>query len=217
MLDTISNISLVIADDHPMTLLGLCALFDSEVGFRILGTTNNGTDTIRTVQELTPDILLLDISMPIQDGLSVLRELYSAGISCKTILHTYQIEDRQLIDAMRWGVQGIVLKTLPPPILLEAVRKVYAGKRWLQMDAIGQAFVNYLESESHQKCAYELLTPRELEVVRIVAQGLRNKAVSERLHIQEGTVRIHLHNIYEKLGLDGRGALIAYAQRNKLA
>ncbi len=216
MLDTISNISLVIADDHPMTLLGLRALFDSEAGFRVLATTDNGADTIRTVREFIPDILLLDISMPIQDGLSVVRELYSDSISCKTILHTYQIEDQQLIDAMRWGVQGIVLKTLPPSTLLEAVRNVYAGKRWLQLDTIGQAFVNSIERESRQKRAYELLTPRELEVVRIVAQGARNKAISERLHIQEGTVRIHLHNIYEKLGLDGRGALIAYAQQNKL-
>jgi len=213
-MDMHSTIGLVIADDHPMTVLGLSALFDAEADFSLLGTADNGIDVIRTVRECAPDVLLLDIAMPKQDGLSVLRELHAEKVSCKTILHTYQIDDERLVQAMQYGVWGVVMKTLPPPVLLKAVRTVYAGERWLEMDNVSRALVNKHNHDIRRKQVCELLTSRELELVKIVAKGLRNKAISEQLHIQEGTVRIHLHNIYAKLELDGRGALIAFAQQN---
>jgi DNA-binding NarL/FixJ family response regulator len=155
--------------------------------------------------------------MPVWDGLEVLRELHKEKLMCKTILHTYQLDDDRLLESIQWGVRGVVLKTLPPPTLLQAVRKVHAGELWLERESIGRAVANRFERDSVQRRARDLLTPRELEVIKIVAQGLRNQAIAERLYIQEGTVRIHLHNIYEKLELDGRGALIAFAQQNGLA
>lgn len=215
-METRSPINLVIADDHPMTLLGLTALFEGEADFSLLGTASNGEEAIRAVRELHPDVLLLDIAMPMRDGFGVLRELHAEGIACKTVLHTYQMDDERLLEAMQWGVRGVVLKTLPPPMLLQAVRKVHSGEHCLDMESVGRALLNTLEHNATQRRARELLTPRELELVKIVAQGLRNQHIAKRLHIQEGTVRIHLHNIYEKLGLDGRSALIVFAQQNGL-
>lgn len=212
-----SPISLVIADDHPMTVLGLTALFDGEPDFSLLGTVADGEEAIRAVRDLRPDVLVLDIDMPVQDGFAVLRELHAEGVACRPVLYTYQMDDDRLLEALQWGVRGVVLKTLPPPMLLQAVRKVHAGELWLEMEDIGRAMVNALERDTAQRRARELLTPRELDLVKIVALGLRNQAVAERLHIQEGTVRIHLHNIYQKLGLDGRGVLIAFALQNGLA
>jgi DNA-binding NarL/FixJ family response regulator len=200
-----------------MTVLGLTALFSSEPDFSVLETVSDGRAAVRAVREFHPDVLLLDLAMPMLDGLSVLRELHTDGLACKTVLHTYQMDDDCLLEAIQWGVRGVVLKTLPPPMLLQAVRKVYAGERWLEMESVGRAWFNALERDTARRRARELLTPRELELVKIVAQGLRNQAIAKHLHIQEGTVRIHLHNIYDKLGLDGRGALIAFAQQHGLA
>ncbi|MGR8932820.1 MAG: response regulator [Gammaproteobacteria bacterium] len=209
-------ISLVIADDHPMMLFGLTALFEAESDFSVLDTVSNGEEAVRAVRERCPDVLLLDIVMPEPDGLTVLQILQAEGLQCKTVLHTYRLDDDRLLEAVQYGVRGVVLKTQPPPILLQAVRTVHAGDRWLEMESVGRLLVNTLERDAARRRACELLTQRELEVVKVVAQGLRNRAVAELLHIQEGTVRIHLHNIYEKLALDGRGALIAFARQNGL-
>jgi DNA-binding NarL/FixJ family response regulator len=210
-------IRLVLADDHPLTLLGLTALFEGEPDFSVLKTVADGQEALTVVRELDPDILLLDIAMPLLDGYAVLKKLSEEGLACKVVLHTFQMDDSRLTEAVQWGVRGVVLKSLPPPVLLQALRKIHAGELWMERQSISRALVSLFERDSTRRKASESLTPRELEVIKIVAQGLRNQAIAERLHIQEGTVRIHLHNIYDKLGLDGRGALIAYAQRHGLS
>jgi DNA-binding NarL/FixJ family response regulator len=215
-MDICPPIRLVLADDHPLTLLGLTTLLEGEPDFSVVKTVSDGQAALCVVRELNPDILLLDIAMPLLDGYTVLKKLNAEGFTCKVVLHTFQMDDNRLLEAMQWGVKGIVLKSLPPPVLIQALRKVHAGELWLERESVSRALVNTFERDSARREARESLTPRELEVIKTVAQGLRNQAVAERLHIQEGTVRIHLHNIYEKLGLDGRGALIAFAQRHGL-
>jgi len=204
-------ISLVIADDHQMTLDGLDLLLN-EPEFSVLASVCDGKKAIQAVQQLHPDVLLLDVSMAETDGFGVLQELYRQGIVCKTLLYTYQMEDQRLLEAMTWGVRGVVLKSMSPAMLLMAIRKVYMGGQWLEMETISRM----LERDVNQHRVAALLSARELELVRVAAKGYRNQAIAAQLHIQEGTVRIHLHNIYQKLGLDGRGALIAFAQKNGL-
>jgi len=211
-MDATLPIRLVIADDHPTTLLGLGLLLNNDPNFSILNTSRNGHETLLAVRQFRPDILLLDINMPVLDGFAVLQTLHSEGIACKSVIYTYQIDETRLLEAMNWGVYGVVLKTLPPPMLLQALRKVHAGGKWLEMDSASRLL---MRDAAHQRLD-DLLTSREIELIKIVAEGLRNQAVADRLHIQEGTVRIHLHNIYKKLGLSGRGALIVYAQQNGL-
>jgi len=210
-------IRVVIADDHPITVLGLRALFEGEPDVEVVATVADGREALRAVRELRPDVLLLDIAMPELDGFEVLRELHAEGVACKSLLYTVQMDDDRLLEAMRWGLRGVFLKTMPPPMLLHAVRKIHGGGQWLETESVGRVLENLLERDVARQRFCELLTPRELELVKVAAQGLRNQAIAERLHIQEGTVRIHLRNIYEKLGLDGRGALIAFAQKNGLA
>jgi DNA-binding NarL/FixJ family response regulator len=215
-MDICPPIRLILADDHPLTLLGLTTLLEGEPDFSVVKTVSDGQQALCAVRELIPDILLLDIAMPLLDGYTVLKKLNAEGFAGKVVLHTFQMDDNRLLEAMQWGVRGIVLKSLPPPVLIQALRKVHAGELWLERESVSRALVNTFERDSARREVRESLTPRELEVIKTVAQGLRNQAVAERLHIQEGTVRIHLHNIYEKLGLDGRGALIAFAQRHGL-
>jgi DNA-binding NarL/FixJ family response regulator len=212
-MDLYPPISLVIADDHPMTTLGLKCLFDNEPDFAVLDAVTDGQQTLRAVRELKPDVLMLDISMPVLDGFGVLQQLHADGLACKTVVYTYQMDDQRLLESMQWGVCGVVLKTMPPPLLLQALRKVHAGGQWLEMESVGRV----LDRDIAQRRIYESLTPKERELIKVVALGLRSRAITERLHIQEGTVRIHLSNIYKKLNLSGRGALIAFAQQHDLA
>lgn len=209
---SVTPINLVIADDHPTILIGLTALFESDPEINLLGAAHDAHAAIQAVKQFTPDILLLDLAMPEGGGLSVLKQLHAEGIACKTILYSSEIDDTSLLQAMQWGVQGVVVKTMPPNLLLQAIHKVYEGGQWLEMVGISRLLKRGVEQQNLQ----ESLTIREIELIKVVAKGLRNQAIANLLHIQEGTVRIHLHNIYRKLNLSGRGALIAYARDHGL-
>ena len=111
---------------------------------------------------------------------------------------------------------GVVLKEMAPRMLMECVRKVYAGEKWLEQQSVTRAMERMQKRESEIDRLTRLLTPRELEIVRLASEGLRNKEIGERLSITEGTVKIHLHNIYEKLGVTGRSQLILYATKHGL-
>jgi DNA-binding NarL/FixJ family response regulator len=126
------------------------------------------------------------------------------------------VEENRLVEAIRLGVWGVVLKEMAPRMLMECVRKVHAGEKWLEQQSVTRAIERMQRRESEIDRLTRLLTPRELEIVRLASEGLRNKEIGERLSITEGTVKIHLHNIYEKLGVTGRPQLILYATRQGL-
>ena len=205
---------LVIADDHPSVLQGLQRLFESYQEFQVLQSCEDGKQALAAVRSLQPDILLLDLRMPGSDGLDVLRTLSEEKSACRTILLTAAASDDQVIEALRLGAKGIVLKESSPETLVDCVRRVYAGEQWVDRDTMSRALDRMLRQESAGRDSG--LTPREIEIVRMIAQGLRNKAIGERLFISEGTVKIHLHNIYEKLSLAGRLELVLYAQQKGL-
>jgi two-component system nitrate/nitrite response regulator NarL len=151
--------------------------------------------------------------MPGQDGVDVLRTLAAEQIPCKSVLLTAAVRDEEVVEAVKCGVMGIVLKESPADVLLNCVRTVARGESWIERDTVTRAFRTIVGREPVPEPAEGTLTPREVEMVRMVAQGLRNKAIAERLAISEGTVKVHLHNIYEKLGVDGRLELVLCAQR----
>ena len=132
------------------------------------------------------------------------------------MLLTAHVEENRLVEAIRLGVWGVVLKEMAPRMLMECVRKVHAGEKWLEQQSVTRAIERMQRRESEIDRLTRLLTPRELEIVRLASEGLRNKEIGERLSITEGTVKIHLHNIYEKLGVTGRPQLILYATRQGL-
>lgn len=210
------SIRLVLADDHPPILQGLTLLLRQEPDLEVLAVCRDGEETLQAVRQFQPDVLILDILMPGKDGLAVLRELRQLEIPTRVILLTAAIDEDNLLEAMRLGVDGVVLKEMAVPLLIQCVRKVYAGDQWLERHSIGRAMEKMLRRETGTREVAKLLTPRELEIVRLAASGLRNKEIASRLMISEGTVKIHLHRSYEKLHVDSRIALLRYAQTKGL-
>ena len=206
-------IRVLLVDDHQIVLHGLQQLFERQDDFEVVGCYRDGAAAIEAVATHRPDVLVLDLRMPGQSGLDVLRTLASKGIACRSVLLTAAIRDEEVVDAVRLGTLGVVLKESPPEILLECVRSVHRGEQWIERETATRAFRTVLGRETAELQARETLTPREIEIVRMVVQGLRNKVIAERLTISEGTVKVHLHNIYEKLGVDGRLELVLRAQQ----
>jgi DNA-binding NarL/FixJ family response regulator len=207
-------IALVIADDHPIVLDGLEQLFRLETDIVIRSRTRDGNETLSAVRTHRPDVLVLDVRMPGLDGLAVLRTIRDEGLVTRVVLLTVALEEDQLVEAVRLGVGGVILKEMAPQLLVEAVRRVHAGGQYLEGGIVGRALRRMVQREAATAEAGRMLTPREIEIVRMVAAGHRNRAIAEKLFITEGTVKVHLHRIYEKLDLSGRLALVLYAQRS---
>jgi DNA-binding NarL/FixJ family response regulator len=209
-------VRLILADDHPIVLDGLEQLFRAQKDFTVVARCQDGAETLRAVRQHRPDVLLLDIRMPAPDGLQVIRELRKDSLPTRVVILTAALEEDDVLEAVRLGVQGVVLKEMSPEMLMECVRKVAAGEQWIERRSLTRALDKMLRREAGFRDASAVLTAREIEIVRLAAQGLRNQAIADRLHISEGTVKIHLHNIYEKLGIDGRVALTHYAREKGL-
>jgi DNA-binding NarL/FixJ family response regulator len=209
-------IRVVLVDDHQIVLHGLQQLFERQEDFEVVCCCRDGIAAIDAVAAHQPDVLVLDLRMPGQSGLDVLRALAAKGAACRSVLLTAAIRDEEVVDAVKLGVMGLVLKESPPEVLLECVRSVHRGEQWIERETVTRAFRTVLDRQAAAQRAGETLTPREIEMVRMVAQGLRNRIIAERLSISEGTVKVHLHNIYEKLGVDGRLELVLSAQQKGL-
>jgi DNA-binding NarL/FixJ family response regulator len=209
-------ITLVLADDHPIVLNGLEALFALEEDFQVLARCLTGDVVVPTVRQNRPDVLLLDIRMPAMDGMEVLRQLREEKLQTRVVLLAASFEEEQVIEALRLGVRGLVLKEQAPPLLVQCVRKVFAGGQWIEQQTSGLALEALLRREAGAREAAGILTPRELDLVRLAAVGLRNKEIAHRLGIGQGTVKMHLHNVYQKLGIDSRVSLAMYARAKGL-
>ena len=209
-------IRVVVADDHPIVLQGLQHLFERHDDFEVAAGCPDAASALAAVRAHQPDVLVLDLRMPGASGLDALRTMFDEQIPCRTVLLTAAITDEQVLEAVKLGAAGVVLKESPPEALLECVRRVHAGEQWIDRDTVTRAFKTVLDREAAAKEAAHTLTPREIEIVRMVAQGLRNRAIADRLSISEGTVKVHLHNIYEKFGVDGRLELLLAAQQKGL-
>jgi DNA-binding NarL/FixJ family response regulator len=210
------SIRVVLADDHAIVLSGLQRLFDSDPDFTVVECCREGDQALNAVRTHAPDVLVLDLRMPGRTGLEVLRELGPAKATCRTVLLTAAITDEEVLEALQLGAQGIVLKESDPETLLECVRRVHGGEQWIDRETMTRAVGRATSRESAAREASRILTPRETEIVLMVAQGLRNRSIGERLSISEGTVKIHLHNIYEKVKVNGRLELVLWAQEHGL-
>lgn len=209
-------ITLIIADDHPLVVDGLLNLFTLEPEFTVLAHCANGAAALTAIQEHQPDVAVLDINMPVLSGLEITRALKDQQLSTRVVLFTAALDDDLLIEAVCLGVQGIVLKELAPHLLVQCIKKVHSGEQWLERRVATLALERMMRREAGTQ-ALSGLTGREIELVRLVAQGHRNREIATLLFISEGTVKAHLHNIYEKLHIDGRMALLRFAQEKGLA
>jgi DNA-binding NarL/FixJ family response regulator len=195
-------ISLILVDDHPLVLGGLEQLLSSEPDFEVIRACSTAEEGYRAVMAHTPDVLVLDLMLPGNNGLTLLRRLDSAKPPAVIILTAVQDEDL-LLDAARLGARGIVLKATAPRVLEECIRAVSQGEQRLTVDGVDLS-KRLAQRQTVETELSDLLTPRELEILRLVALKMDNQEIAERLAISVGTVKIHLHHVYDKLRLNGR-------------
>jgi two-component system, NarL family, nitrate/nitrite response regulator NarL len=205
-------ISLILADDHPLILKGLSDLFHSEQGFDVVAQCTDGEQALAAVRAHRPDVLVLDLNMPRKDGFAVLRAMREDRSPTRVVLLVADLADDQLVEATRLGVRGVLLKEMAPHLLVQCVRKVHAGETWVEKRSLARAFEALLRRESGTREIGQLLTPREIEIVRLAVKGLPNSEIAERLSIAEGTIKTHLHHIYEKLKVASRLELLLYCK-----
>jgi two-component system response regulator DegU len=204
------TIRLILADDHRIILEGLEQLFRREKDFEVIGTATNGEDALDAVRTKKPDVLVLDINMPKGNGLWVLKSVHTEKLKTRVVLLTATLDDDEVLEAMQSGVSGLVLKEAAAVNLVDTVRRVQRGERALEPMLVSRALDRLSQREEAKKIV-EVLSKRETEIVKMVASGLRNKEIALKLSIGEGTVKTHLHTIYEKLGVHGRVELAMYA------
>jgi DNA-binding NarL/FixJ family response regulator len=209
-------VTIVLADDHQIVLEGLVQILRLEPDFQVVARCTNGEETLEAVRRHRPEVLVLDVRMPGKDGLAVLRDIRREELPTRVVLLTAALDEGGVVEAVRLGVWGLVFKEMAPQTLVTCVRKVHAGERWLDNRSVVRALETISQREATAEASAAQVTPRELEIIRMIATGLRNKEIATQLSISEGTVKIHLHNIYEKLQVDGRLALLLYAQEHGL-
>lgn len=191
----------LVADDHPMIAAALDVLLRG-TDYELAGRSRSGAETMTQVQRLKPDLLLLDVHMPDGGGLDVLKQLRESRSGPAIVLLTAGMDDAQLLVADRLEPDGIVLKTSDPAHLLECMEQVQSGQRWIDPE-IAERTRNAKERASLAPS----LTPRERELVELVRQGLRNRDIAAQLGVTEGTVKVYLHAIFDKVGVDNRTEL----------
>jgi len=211
------SVTVVATDPHPIFLLGLEQLFSTEMNMSLLAGCSTAAETLREVQRHNPDILMIDIRLPDRNGMELISELKNSSLKVKVVILAHALDEEQTIEALRLGVQGVVLKTMPKHLVVQCLHKVAAGGIWMEKESIGLAFEKMLRREAGMRRLATILTQRETEVMGQVAQGLSNRQIAEELHVTEGTIKIHVHNIYGKLGINNRVDLTLYAQKKGVA
>ena len=199
----------LIADDHPFILAGLESIL-RDGDYRIVGTASRGDTALDALPTLRPDILILDVNMPGRSGVEVLRTLRSRGDNRPVILLTANVEDNVLLEVLALGVQGFLLKDGAQSRLLECLDAVAQGGRWIEQSLLQRALD--LSINGGGSSPFDALTEREKAIAALVAQGLRNKEAASELGMTEGTVKVYLHRIYEKLGVGSRTELALLAR-----
>lgn len=216
-------VRIVIADDHPIFRDGLRRLLETEPDLKVIGEASDGAEAVKLARQLKPDILLLDLAMPKHPGLEALRDL-STGAATSTpvrvILLTAAAEKGQIVEALQLGARGVVLKDSATQLLLKAIHTVMSGEYWVGRESVSN-LVQYLrtlmQSSSDEARQRKFgLTPRELEIVSAVVAGYSNKEIAEYFKISEDTVKHHLSNIFDKLGVSTRLELALFAVNQSL-
>jgi len=211
------SIRILVADDHPIFRDGLRKLLTSDDNITIVGEASTGAECVELLAKLKPDILLLDLRMPDKDGLAVLEEVNFDSMATHVIVLTATEDDRDVIRAMRLGARGVVLKQSATDLLVKSIHKVFGGEIWLDQRMTAEVMKAFAKSsEAGPRREKPLLSDREKEIVQLVAQGFRNKEIGEKLFISEQTVKNHLHNIFDKLGVSDRLELALYAIHHRL-
>jgi DNA-binding NarL/FixJ family response regulator len=209
----------LIADDHPVVRVGLRNMLLSDHQFQVIAEARDGAEALHLVRKFQPDILLLDLAMPNMLGMDALRELTSDVTQTRTILLTALIDKRQILEALQLGARGVVLKDAAAEHLAACIKAVMQGQYWLEGRSV-QNLVQVLRELTAQTAPPPRktygLTSRELEVVTLITEGCTNKDIATTFGISEETVKRHLTNIFNKLGVGNRLELALFALNHNL-
>ena len=214
-------IRILIADDHPIFRDGLRRLLEADPGLKVVGEAADGIDALKLAIKLKPDILLLDLAMPRQTGLDTLPELSSACPQLRVIVLTAAVEKPEVVRALQLGARGVVMKDSATQLLLRSIRAVMRGEFWVGRDSVSDLVQFLREGLRGPRLKEPLrkdfgLTPRELDVIAAIVAGFTNRDVAQKFSISEDTVKHHLTNIFDKLGVSNRLELALFAVHHQL-
>jgi two-component system nitrate/nitrite response regulator NarL len=211
---TVNPATLVLADDHPLVLAGLRKLIESYNRFAVVAECADGTVALNAIREHRPAIAIVDLNMPRFGGLDVLGAVLAEKLPTRILLMAATIRDDEIYTAVESGVYGIVLKDWAPAVLMNCLDTTLAGQRWLPPDQLIDAAVE--REKERQEFAQTMsarLTVRERQIALLAADGLSSKEVARQLELSEGTVKLHLHNVFRKLGVSKRIELASVVHR----
>ena len=210
-----SAVRFLIADDHPIFRDGLRGLLEAQPGFCVVAEAADGAEAVKLARQVHPDILLLDLAMPRYSGLEALRDLANSPTPVRTIVLTAAIENTEIVEALQLGARAVVLKESATEVLIQSIHSVMAGQYWVGRESVAglvQALQDLRSSAKRDKQRKTFgLTPRELEIVEMIVAGYRNRDIARKFSISEQTVKHHLTNIFNNLGVSTRLELALFA------
>jgi DNA-binding NarL/FixJ family response regulator len=212
------TIRVMVADDHALFRKALKAVFEDETDIDLVGEANDGEEAVTMAAELVPDVILMDVRMPKLLGIEATRQISAAQPATKIVMLTVSDEEEDVFEAIKAGASGYLLKEVDPTEIAEAIRQIQGGHSLLS-PAVASKLVSEFASiskRSDERAQRPSLTDRELEVLRLAADGLTNRQIGRRLQISENTVKNHIRNILEKLHLHSRMEAVLYAVREEL-
>ncbi len=209
-------VKLFLADDHPIVVQGMRSFLEREPDLRVVGEGRDGVLVVEAVERLQPDLALVDIIMPGLSGLEITRLIQQRSPKTRVIILSMYADEPYVVEALKAGAMGYVLKGCDPSIMLTAVREVLNGNYYLCPPLNEKAIQTYLREASEEDDEGSMLTPREREVLCLAADGLSNSGIAEKLTISVRTVEVHRARMMHKLGLHSQRDLLQYALRNRI-
>jgi len=213
-------IRVMIVDDHALFRRGLMMVLESEEGIELVSEAEDGEEAVHKAEELMPDVILMDVRMPRVSGIEATRQISEVVPAAKILMLTVSDEEEDLYEAIKAGANGYLLKEISIEEVADAIRAVVQGQSLISPSMASKLLTEFntlaKRAEERQQVPAPRLTDRELEVLKLVAQGMSNREIAEELYISENTVKNHVRNILEKLHLHSRMEAVVYAVREKL-